>query len=93
MLLSFQRVASRVQQSPNVDGMLVVDGECVVRFANPAAERLGRSAGALEGARLGFPLVAGEASEIDVVTGGAPRTVEMRVVGIDWESVRVSCLA
>ena len=44
----------------NVDGMLVIDREGVVVFANPAAERLlGRAAQALEGTRLGFPLVPG----------------------------------
>jgi signal transduction histidine kinase len=70
----------------NVDGMLVIDREGVVVFANPAAERLlGRAAQALQGTRLGFPLVPGESSEIDVVAGPAPRTAEMRVVAIDWE--------
>ena len=70
----------------NVDGMLVIDREGVVVFANPAAERLlGRAAQALEGTRLGFPLVPGESSEIDVVAGPSPRTAEMRVVAIAWE--------
>ena len=70
----------------NVDGMLVIDRAGVVVFANPAAERLlGRAAQALEGTRLGFPLVPGESSEIDVVAGPTPRTAEMRVVAIDWE--------
>ena len=40
----------------NVDGMLVIDREGVVVFANPAAERLlGRPAQALKGTRFGFP--------------------------------------
>ncbi len=70
----------------NVDGMLVIDREGVVVFANPAAERLlGRAAQTLEGTRLGFPLVPGESSEIDVVAGPSPRTAEMRVVAIAWE--------
>ena len=70
----------------NVDGMLVIDREGVVVFANPAAERLlGRPAQALKGTRLGFPVVAGESSEIDVIAGPAPRTAEMRVVAIGWE--------
>jgi len=70
----------------NVDGMLVIDRDGVVVFANPAAERLlGRAAHALEGTRLGFPLVPGESSEIDVIAGPTPRTAEMRVVAIDWE--------
>ena len=66
--------------------MLVIDRAGVVVFANPAAERLlGRAAQALKGTPLGFPLVPGESSEIDVITGPAPRTAEMRVVAIDWE--------
>lgn len=70
----------------NLDGMLVIDLKGVVRFANPAAERLlCRPAQVLEGARLGFPLAPGEPSEIDVVAGQAPRTAEMRVVAIEWE--------
>ena len=70
----------------NVDGVLVIDRGGVVVFANPAAERLlGRAVQALEGTRLGFPLVPGESSEIDVVAGPTPRTAEMRVVAIDWE--------
>ena len=71
----------------NIDGMLVIDREGVVVFANPAAERLlGLRAQALEGTRLGFPLVPGESSEIDVVAGPTRRTAEMRLVAIDWES-------
>jgi signal transduction histidine kinase len=70
----------------NVDGMLVIDREGVVVFANPAAERLlGRAAQALEGTRLGLPLVPGESSEVDIVAGPTPRTAEMRAVAIDWE--------
>ena len=70
----------------NVDGMLVIDREGVVVFANPAAERLlGRPTQALKGTRFGFPHVPGESSEIDVVAGPRPRTAEMRVVAIGWE--------
>jgi signal transduction histidine kinase len=70
----------------NVDGMLVIDREGVVVFANPAAERLlGRPAQELKGTRFGFPHVPGESSEIDVVGGNTPRTAEMRVVAIRWE--------
>ena len=76
----------RVVIRENVDGMLVIDRAGVVVFANPAAERLlGRAAQALEGTRLGFPLVPGESSEIDVVASPTPRTAEMRVVSIDWD--------
>ena len=69
----------------NVDGMLAID-----RTATTCSPTGGRAAArprgeALEGTRLGFPLVPGESSEIDVVAGPSPRTAEMRVVAIDWE--------
>ncbi len=70
----------------NADGMLVIDREGVVRFANPAAERLlGRQDGSLEGTQLGFPVVAGELGEIEVLAGESPRTAEMRAVMIEWD--------
>ncbi|MGO9752789.1 MAG: putative bifunctional diguanylate cyclase/phosphodiesterase [Solirubrobacteraceae bacterium] len=70
----------------NLDGMLVIDRHGVVLFANPAAERLlSQPARTLQGTRFGFPLVPGTSSEIDVVSGQAPRTAEMRVVEIEWE--------
>jgi diguanylate cyclase (GGDEF)-like protein len=69
----------------NVDGMLVIDRDGVILLANPAAERLlGRPAHGLHGTRFGAPLVLDEATEIDVVAAGSPRTAEMRVVEIDW---------
>jgi diguanylate cyclase (GGDEF)-like protein len=69
----------------NVDGMLVIGREGVILLANPAAERLlGRSAGGLDGTLFGAPLALDQATEIDVVAAGSPRTAEMRVVAIDW---------
>ena len=66
--------------------MLVIDREGVVVFANPAADRLlGREVRALDGTRLGFPLVPGESGEIDVVAVPTARTGEMRVIAVDWE--------
>lgn len=74
----------------NVDGIVVVDRDGVVCFANPAAEQLfGRPAAELVGSVFGFPLVAGETTELDVVRGpGDTRVVEMRVVEIEWEGER-----
>jgi diguanylate cyclase (GGDEF)-like protein len=70
----------------NVDGMLVIDRHGTILLANPTAERLlGRSAGGLDGTPFGAPLVLDEATEIDVVAVGSPRTAEMRVVEIDWD--------
>jgi signal transduction histidine kinase len=69
----------------NADAILVVDDEGIVRYANPMAERLFERDGAeLVGTALGFPLVAGETTELDVVTQGAQRVAEMRVVPSRW---------
>jgi len=70
-----------------VDGIVVATLEGVIRLANPAAEQLfGRSSHELVGTQIGFPAVAGERAEIEVVrSGGAPVSAELRVVDIDWE--------
>ncbi|HZS04030.1 MAG TPA: ATP-binding protein [Blastocatellia bacterium] len=71
----------------NADGIIIVDHEGVVRFVNPAAESLfNRRAAALLGSQFGFPLVAGETTEMDVLRGGGETAVaEMRVVETEWE--------
>ena len=69
------------------DGVIVVDREGMIRFANPAAEQLfGRSAAELAGSPFGFAVVSGAATEIEVVRrGGGVVTAELRVVQIDWD--------
>jgi len=69
------------------DGVVVVDREGTVCFANPAAETLfGRGSGELVGHQFGFPLVAGATPELEVVgRSGRRSTVEMRVVETIWE--------
>ena len=69
------------------DGILIVDSTGVIRFANPAAEELfGRDRRQLLGTALGFPLVATESTEIDVVRGSGDSVgAELRVVNVDWE--------
>ena len=48
------------------DGIVIVSGEGLIRFANPAAERLfGRTTAELVGEEFGFPLSAREATEIE----------------------------
>lgn len=91
-----QRLAERLAASEarfrnvitrNADGMIVLDAYGVVRFANPAAgELLGRSVDELIGMDLGYPAVAGEATEIDVVrSDGQVVSAEMRTVETEWE--------
>jgi signal transduction histidine kinase/ActR/RegA family two-component response regulator len=66
------------------DAIVVVDGNGRVQFANPAAETLfGEPPGNLVGRDFGFPLVAEEISELDLVGG---RVAEMRVVELSWGS-------
>ncbi|HKN64931.1 MAG TPA: ATP-binding protein [Gemmatimonadaceae bacterium] len=68
------------------DGILVVDGNGVIRFANPAAELLfGRSADELIGTELGFPVLSGERADIEVVRpGGETVTAELRIVDAEF---------
>lgn len=69
------------------DGVLVVDGSGVVVFANPAAgASMGRGRSDVIGREVGFPVSAGEVSEVELISPA--RTVvyaEMRVVETDWD--------
>ena len=75
----------------NVDGILLVDQQGLVRFVNPAAVHiLGRSQEDLLGKEFGFPVLAGETSELDIVhPQGLRRIVEMRVVDSQWQGEEV----
>ena len=65
------------------DAVLVVDGDGVVQFANPAAGTLfGRPRREMTGTPFGFPLVGGGTTEVDLQQG---RVAEMRVVDLSWE--------
>lgn len=71
----------------NADGIIVVNKNGVVRFVNPAAEALfGRKTETLLGQFFGFPVVAGETAEIDILRdGGEIKIAEMNVVETTWE--------
>jgi len=71
----------------NADGMLVIDLDGTVHFANPAAEQLlGRPSIELVGHPFGFPVIAGESTEIDVLRSGEPPLIaEMRAMNTRWE--------
>jgi PAS domain S-box-containing protein len=73
--------------SISTDGILIVDGSGSIIFTNPAAASLfGRKVEKLLGAQFGFPIVAGETTELDIHGGdGKPRIAEMRVVGTEWD--------
>jgi signal transduction histidine kinase len=71
------------------DGIVIVDPTGNIRFVNPAAEQLfNRSAADLVGTSFGFPVFAGETTEIDVVQRGGRNVVhaELRVVETEWET-------
>jgi len=69
------------------DGVVIVSREGLIRFANPAAERLfGRNAAELVGQEFGHPLSSSDATEIEIVhRDGRPVLSELRVVDATWE--------
>jgi signal transduction histidine kinase len=70
------------------DGIVIVDRQGDIRFANPAAARLfNRPANELIGTAFGSPLVAGETTEMEIVRrgGGEVAYAELRVVDTDWD--------
>ena len=78
------------------DGIVIVDHQGNIRFANPAAERLfDRDAQDLIGSAFGFPLLAGETTEIEIVQrrGGGLRHAELRVVEASWEDEPVELVS
>jgi PAS domain S-box-containing protein len=69
----------------SVDGLLVIDAEGLVRFANPAAIALFEgSTSQLVGFQFGCPAIH-EPVEMTLPGGQGPRYVEMRCAEIDWE--------
>lgn len=70
----------------NVDGMMVLDGEGVILFANPAAEELfGSESGDLIGVQFGQPVLGGQCFEVELPGEGDARVAELRVAEIEWE--------
>ena len=78
----------------NGDAIVVVSTEGIVQYANAAAGRMfQRQPAELQGTPFGFPLSAGETTEVDVVAdGGVVRAAEMRVTNSMWDGLPV-CLA
>ena len=69
------------------DGIVVVSAQGVIRFANPAAERLfGRPTEELIGQEFGYPLSSADATEIEIVRRDGQLIVsELRIVEAAWE--------
>jgi signal transduction histidine kinase/DNA-binding response OmpR family regulator len=70
----------------NADGIIVLDEEGTVLFANPAAEQIfGRQADILVGSPIGIPVLAGDATEIAIhKPNGDQIEAEIRVVDTTW---------
>jgi signal transduction histidine kinase/PAS domain-containing protein len=81
-----QRLRTIIEK--NADGIIIVDMQGIVRFLNPAGETMfGRRADELVDYSFGFPMVAGEQTEMDVFRRDGQKLVaEMRVVETEWES-------
>ncbi len=81
-LANFRKVVTA-----NADGIIIVGKDGIVRFVNPAAELLfNHKAKDLLGVQFGFPAVAGETTELDILQkGGKTAVAEMRVVETEWE--------
>jgi PAS domain S-box-containing protein len=78
----------------NGDAIVVVGSDGIVQYANAAAGRMfQRQPSELKGSPFGFPLSAGETTEVDIVgERGEPRPAEMRVTDSMWDGLPV-CLA
>jgi signal transduction histidine kinase len=78
------------------DGIVIVDHQGNIRFANPAAEHLfDREADDLLGTSFGFSLVVGETTEIEIVQrrGAGVIHAELRVVETEWEGEQVELVS
>jgi len=84
-LANFRKVVTA-----NADGIIIVGRDGMVHFVNPAAELLfNHKAKDLLGEHFGFPAVAGETTELDILQkGGKTAVAEMRVVETEWERER-----
>jgi signal transduction histidine kinase/PAS domain-containing protein len=69
------------------DAIVILDSESIVRFINPAAEKLfGRGEAELIGAPFGFPVVVGETAELDILRpDGQSIIAELRVGESRWD--------
>ncbi|BDV42925.1 hypothetical protein GURASL_18480 [Geotalea uraniireducens] len=70
----------------SADGMIIVDEHGIIMLVNPAASALfNRATEELLGESFGFPIVAGETTELDIVRSGRPACVEVQVTETAWE--------
>jgi signal transduction histidine kinase len=86
--------AFRTIISTIADGIVIVDDGGTTRFVNPAAERIfGRSATELVGQHFGFPVVAGERADVEILhPQRGPVYAELRVSETEWNG-EPACVA
>ena len=74
------------------DGIVIVDRKGTVLLVNPAAESLfDRPKAELIGEMFGFPVVAGETIELDILRkDGGLRSAEMRTAEMAWGNQTVT---
>lgn len=70
----------------SLDGIIIVDGKGVIKFTNKAlCELFGKTKEELDGQLFGFPMVAGDSTEIDLLHHKKGLlTVEMRTAQSSW---------
>ncbi len=78
----------------NADGVLVVDPQNVICFANPAAEKIFRKKGdELIGTSFGHKLLADETVEVSIPGADFITTAEARSVNTEWEGKPASLVS
>lgn len=81
------RFRSMVESS--LDGLLVIDRHCIVRFANPAARRMLETDTPLVDNVLQLPVHQHATEPLQIMSPDGGRSLaEMKVVGIDWYGER-----
>ncbi len=92
-MLSQADLEAMIRHTP--DGIVVVDGEGITRFVNPAAEALfGLGAGDLVDQVFGHPLGTGERTEIEIIRGfKEPVHAEMNLASITWQKAPATLIS
>ncbi|MFN2603303.1 MAG: sensor histidine kinase [Gemmatimonadaceae bacterium] len=77
------------------DGVVVVSHEGTIQFANPAAEQLfGRTQAELVERELGFPVVSGDTTEVEVMRPQQQSvTAELRTVDTEWDGEKARLIS